>query len=341
MAIAADGECGKCTSRSGSKGFCLGAFRFFSTLRVASASIGDAEREREGAGARFAHSGLGAARPESSAVLLPPCFGRASGLVAGEPPKTPHAGRGLREAVVVAAGGGARATSSSPSSGKSNGSRSRRPCAGTSTSSSSSSSSSVNASTSAKVTRRRFPGVGRNGSAAASAEPRPAPVPGASRGDGTASRAAPNVPGDPNGDADAVPGDLEEDGLFRAAPDGDGEPPRDAGFGFERLGGDRVDGETGSSSTAASREVSKSNGSGLDLARLLEVDLGFGCGSPGTADAGPLASRAWKSRAAGEDPGGSASEHPLVAPVPLPETSSAPFMNPPKPAWRCAFPLRS
>ena len=217
MAIAADGECGKC---GGSKGFCLGAFRFFSTLRGASASIGDAEREREGTGARFAHSGLGAVRPESTAVLLLPCFGRASGLVAGEPPKTPHAGRGLREAVIVAAGG-ARATSSSPSSGKSNGSRSRRPCAGTSTSSSSSSSS-VNASTS-KVTRRRFPGVGRNRSAAASAEPRPDPVPGASRGDGTASRAAPNVPGDPNGDADAVPGDLEEDGLFRAAPDGDGE----------------------------------------------------------------------------------------------------------------------
>ena len=340
MAIAADGECGKC---GGSKGFCFGAFRFFSTLRVASASIGDAEREREGAGARFAHSGLGAARPESSAVLLPPCFGRASGLVAGEPPKTPHAGRGLREAVVVAAGGGARETSPSPSSGKSNGSRSRRPCAGTSTSSSSSSSSSVNASTSAKVTRRRFPGVGRNGSAAASAEPRPAPVPGASRGDGTASRAAPNVPGDPDGDADAVPGDQEEDGLFRAAPDGDGEPPRDAGFGFERLGGDRVDGETGGSSTAASREVSKSNGSGLDLARLLDVGLGFGCGSRGAADAGPLASRAGRNtRAAGEeDPGVSESEPPRVAPVPLPETSPAPFMNPRMPAWRCAFPLRS
>ena len=188
----------------------------------------------------------------------------------------------------------------------------------------------------AKVTRRRFPGVGRNGSAAASRSRGSAPVPGASWETGRC-RARRQRPGTLT--ATRTPSrDLEEDG-FPAAPDGDGEPQRDAGFGFERLGGTAW--TTGGSSTAASREVSKSNGSGLDLARLLEVDLGFGCGSPGTADAGPLASRAWKSRAAGEDPGGSASEPPLVAPVPLPETSSAPFLNPPKPAWRCAFPLRS
>ena len=187
----------------------------------------------------------------------------------------------------------------------------------------------------AALSRRRQEQI-RGGLRGAAARPRPRGIPG--RRDGVARGA--DVPGDPNDDTDAVPGTWKRMACS-ARPDGDGEPPRDAGFGFERLGGDRVDGETGGSSTAASREVSKSNGSGLDLARLLEVDLGFGCGSPGTADAGPLASRAWKSRAAGEDPGGSASEPPLVAPVPLPETSSAPFLNPPKPAWRCAFPLRS
>ena len=341
--------------------------------RGASASIGDAEGDREDAGARRAHSGLGAATPEAATVSPPPktgvvrfCF--ASGLVAGEPPNTPHAGREPGDfgdvvvvvVVVVVVSGGvtlsaafffalpprvrSSARGASPSSGKSNGSQSRRPRAGTSTSSSSSSSSSVNASTSAKVTRRRFPGVGRNGSAAAPAAPRPRGPSGVSRGDGTASRAAPNVPADPGDDADAVPEDREAfvPGLFWF--EGDGDPPRDAGFGFGfPLGGDRVAGETGGSSTAASREVSKSNGSGLDLARLLDVGLGFGCGSRGAADAGPLASRAGRNtRAAGEeDPGVSESEPPRVAPVPLPETSPAPFMNPRMPAWRCAFPLRS
>jgi hypothetical protein len=168
-------------------------------------------------------------------------------------------------------------------------------------------------------------------------------VPESSRGDGTASRAAPNVPGDPEGDAEAVPGDRDEVGFFCAAPAGDGDPPREAGLGLARLGGDRVDGETGGSSTAASREVSKSNGSGLDRDPRLRdaVDLGLGCGSPWAVDAGPLASRAWKSRAAGEDPGEPAGEPPRAAPVPLTETSPAPVMNPRMPAWRCAFPLRS
>ena len=332
MAIAADGECGKC---GGSKGFCFGAFRFFSTLRGASASIGDAEREREGTGARFAHSGLGAVRPESTAVLLLPCFGRASGLVAGEPPKTPHAGRGLREAVIA---------------------RRRRegdvlvpvlrevervavPAAVR---------GDVHVVLVLLLVQRERVHLGEGHAAALSrrrqeqirggpAEPRPAPVPGASRGDGTSARRQ-TSPGTPTATRTPSPGTWKRMACS-ATPMETASSARGLRLRAARRGPrGRRDRRLLHRGVARGLEVERV---GLDLARLLEVDLGFGCGSPGTADAGPLASRAWKSRAAGEDPGGSASEPPLVAPVPLPETSSAPFLNPPKPAWRCAFPLRS
>mmetsp|Transcript_2009 Transcript_2009/g.7785 ORF Transcript_2009/g.7785 Transcript_2009/m.7785 type:complete len:352 (-) Transcript_2009:236-1291(-) len=203
----------------------------------------------------------------------------------------------------------------------------RLPCAGTSISSSSSSSSRVKASTSAKVTRRRLPGVGRNGSNFFTGSPpflpeerslpitSPSPRYGSSfSAPHTASRAAPNIPGD-KGFLSEHPGELRRRALVAGECAG-----RFSGFGFDRIGGDLVEGDKGASSSAASREVSKSNASGFAFAvravLCFPPDACVTVPSAGSPRGSVSLPTAFPETREGDDPAGSL---PRVSPAPDPD----------------------
>ena len=183
----------------------------------------EGDRDADAVGARLAHSGLGAAAAAAAAS--------APVVVGNAPQKTPKDVGGGDEGV------GSGSIASGAIAGSASIASASAAFAGSSGSSSSSSSPREYASTSAKVTRRRLDGVAPNGSGVVS--------PGA----GMNARAAPNAPS---------PGDL----VDRDAP-ARGDRRDEPG---DRRAGDRADGRGASSSsgpTVASREASKSKGSGF------------------------------------------------------------------------------